>query len=131
MRTLFKEGPQMGWGYAIHRFYQRRHLALVAYLILAGFTIFAFSLERKHSNENRRILAEQTRQTLIKACERQNELRGALRHIVRQSNGAIKLYVKDGTITPQQGRVALAQNVQALSVLADTNCVKLYIPPRN
>ena len=132
MRTLFKEGPQMGWGYAIHHFYQRRHIALLAYLVLAGFTIFAFAAERNHSNENRRALAEETRQTLLKGCERQNELRDALRRIIRQSNGTIKLYVEAGTITPEQGKRAYAQNVQAIRVLADTNCSKLYrIPPRN
>lgn len=125
-KTLFKESHIVGWRQAWANFYQRRHLPVFAYLLLAGFTIYAFSVERDHSNQNRAELAKQTRVVLIRGCERQNQLRNALSGITKQSIGTIKLYVKDGTITPAQGDRSLAQIHTTLRVLRPTDCAKAY-----
>jgi len=126
MRTLLKEGKSVGWSYAIHHFYQRRHLPLVAYLILVGFTGYAFAQEREHSNQNRADLAAQTRTVLLRGCERQNDLRKALVDILKQNDKSIDQYVKDGTITPAQGQRARAQTQKALIKIRPTDCLKAY-----
>lgn len=108
----------------------RRRLPLIGYLILAGFVIYAFSVERSHSNQNRRELANQTRTVLIQNCERQNQLRGTLREIVRQSIPQIEQYVKDGTLTRKQADTAIAQTKHTVSVLSNTDCVRAYPVPK-
>jgi hypothetical protein len=126
MKTLFKEGKSVGWSYAIRHFYQRRHLPVVAYLILAGFTGYAFSVERDHSNQNRTQLAAQTRVVLLRGCERQNDLRVILQGILRQSEKSLDQYVKDGTLTQVQADRYRAQTQDALTKLQPTNCLKVY-----
>lgn len=130
MRTLFREGKTAGWRYAIHHFYQRRHVPVVAYLFLAGFTGYAFQVERTHSNENRVELAQQTRIVLIRGCERQNDLRRALADILHQSLKSVDQYVKDGTLTPEQAERSKAQTREALLKIKPTDCLKAYPPAK-
>jgi hypothetical protein len=126
MKTLLKERKSIGWSRAIHHFYQRRHLPVVAYLVLAGFTGYAFQAERNHSNQNRVELAQQTHTVLVRGCERQNDLRKALVSILNESYKNINQYVKDGTITPEQAKRARAQTRAALLKIRPTDCLKAY-----
>lgn len=124
--TLFKETREQGFRNAWGHFVDRRHLPVVGYLILAGFTGFAFQQERSHSNENRAALAAQTRKTLIAGCERQNQLRVTLQGLISSGIPQTRQYVKDGTLTPAQGDRAIAQAKTAIHTLRPTDCKKVY-----
>ena len=124
--TFIKETRERGWRAAWSNFVNRRHLPVVAYLILAGFTAFAFNQEREHSNQNREALASQTRTVLVAGCERQNELRKTLQGLIASGIPQTKQYVKDGTITPAQGDRAIAQSQTAIKTIAPVDCKKVY-----
>lgn len=124
--TLFKETREQGFRSAWGHFVDRRHLPVVGYLILAGFTGFAFAEERAHSNQNRAALAAQTHKTLVAGCERQNELRVTLQGLIKSGIPQTKQYVRDGTITPAQGDRAIAQAQTAIKTLAPVDCKKVY-----
>lgn len=121
-----KDVRREGFSSAFTTFKSRRHLPLVAYLVLAGFTGFAFQQERTHSNQNREALAAQTRTVLIRGCERQNVLRHTLQGLVLSGIPQTKQYVKEGTITPAQGDRAIAQARTAASKLKPIDCKRAY-----
>lgn len=128
--TFFKETRQVGFRKAWSHFIDRRHLPVVGYLILAGFTGFAFQQERSHSNENRAALASETRSVLVKGCERQNVLRVTLRGLILQGIPQVKQYVKEGTLTPAQGERSIASSRDAAKKLAPTDCARAYPEPK-
>lgn len=124
--TLFKETREQGFRNAWGHFVDRRHLPVIGYLILAGFTGYAFQQEREHSNQNREAIAQQTHNTLVAGCERQNELRTTLRGLIARGIPQTRQYVKDGTLTPAQGDRAIAQSKTAIYTLRSTDCNSVY-----
>lgn len=124
---FIKDSRERGFSTAFTDFKNRRHLPVVAYLILAGFTAFAFQQEREHSNQNREQLAQQTRVVLIAGCERQNQLRVTLQGLIASGIPQTKQYVKDGTLTPAQGDRSIAQSKTAIKTLAPVDCTKAYV----
>lgn len=129
-RQLFKERQSIGWAQAIHNFYQRRHIMLLAYLVLAGFTIYAFALERQHSNQNRHELATQTHTVLVKGCERQNVLRLTLQQLLKDSQRATKTQFRAGKIPKDQYKFAQQFYQKQIVRLNPTDCAKVYPVPK-
>lgn len=128
-KTFIKDKRTYGFRYAIHQFYQRRHIPLVAFLVLAIATGYSFKLERDHSNQSRRELATQTRQVLYQSCLRGNQLRSTLQHIILNGIPQTRQYVKDGTITQAQANRSIKLSREAAVGVAPIDCVSLYLHP--
>lgn len=129
-RTLLRERRILGWPEAIHHFYQRRHIPLLAFVLLAGFTGYSFALERQHSNANRHELAVQTHTVLIKGCERQNVLRSTLQQLLKDSQRATRIQFKAGKIPKDQYQFAQQFYKKQIVRLTPTNCAKVYPVPK-
>jgi ABC-type lipoprotein release transport system permease subunit len=126
MPNHFQHERQVFGTWVALRFFLRRRLSVLGYLLLAAATAYTFSVERDHSNENRQQLAAQTRTVLIRGCERQNDLRRTLQHVVLQSIPQVQQYVKDGTLTQAQANRAIANAHKTAKAVAPTNCAKVY-----
>lgn len=125
-REFITDRKVYGLRYAVHRFYQRRHVPLIAYLVLAFMTGYSFKVERDHSNQNRAQLAQQTHSVLVSGCERNNALRISLQEILRSGIPQTQQYVKDGTITQVQADRSILLTKAAIRRVAPLDCEKQY-----
>lgn len=106
----------------------RRFAPVVAYLLLAAALIYVITLEHHNSQVSRTRIASETRIVLVAGCERQNLLRSTLRSLVEAGIPQTKKFVKEGTLTPAQGRRSITQTKAAEKKLANTNCRKAISP---
>jgi hypothetical protein len=104
----------------------RHRLPIAGYLVLAIATGFTFAAERQHASQQRTDLAAHTRATLIKGCNRNNDLRATIQDLILSSIPQTEQYVKDGTLTQAQADRAIAQSKIAAKKVAPINCNKLY-----
>lgn len=99
---------------------------IAAYLVLAFAVAFSFDIERSHSNENRASLANSTHIVLVQGCERGNDLRRTLQKLILDGIPTVHQYVKAGTISPEQGRLAIIQAHRSANKIKPLDCQSFY-----
>lgn len=120
------ERKRYGFWSALQRLAVRRHLPLVGYVILTAWVAVTFNIERQHSNNNRKDLAQSAQVVLVQSCRHGNDLRGVLRRIVTNSLRQAKVAEQRGLISPDVLKINEVLTKDEIAQLQDSNCSKLY-----
>lgn len=104
----------------------RSHLSLLGYLVLAvaiGYAIYSVQVS---AIDRRKDIIRATAMTVNIGCQRDRGQIQNMRAIFIQSLASIRQYVKDGTITAEQGRQARLQTQDALRTrLVVPDCIQI------
>lgn len=100
----------------------KKHLPVAGYVVLALATAGTFAREAQHNAKQRADLARQTTTVLQNGCARGNVLRTTLQRIILQGIPQVEQYIKDGTLTREQGDRAIAQARTNARLVGPLNC---------
>lgn len=104
----------------------KRYAPILAYLLLTAFVVYAFALERDHSNQNRERVAQATHTTLIQGCVRGNDLRTGIRQILQASQVLTANSFHKHQISATQYAISQRFFNDASAKFAPVNCAKAY-----
>lgn len=104
------------------RHFVHRHGQLVAYLLVAGISLYALTNGLGQAEESREALRDSARVVVIEACERDNTTRSALRDILRDNIKSIEQFKAEGTLTEAQAARSIADTKKAINQLPNDNC---------
>lgn len=101
---------------------RQRNSARIGFLILFLGTSYAIIDGRNQAAEGREAIVTSARNVATDSCNARYKQQIVLRQIVRNGRPAIKKYVAQGTLTPEQGAEALKENTKTINSLALPDC---------
>ena len=107
---------------SIDKALNHHYAGVAAYILLAIFVAYAFTVERRNSDEAR----EKATQTFVAGCERNNEVRSAISDILDTGIIIVKLDYDEGQVSKKQYIIKQRLFKDAQEKVALVDCSKAF-----